>query len=320
MKKQYFKPILENLIKIRLIEEKIVDEYPKQEMRCPVHLSIGQEASSVGVCLNLKKNDQIVLSHRSHAAYLAKGGSRKKMIAELYGKKYGTNFGKAGSMHLFDKEKGVLASIPIVSSGIPMAVGAALKFKLKKLKNIAVAFFGDGSVEEGIFYESVNFAAAKKLPVFFVCENNNYSCYTNLNERQPKGLLKKIGIPFNLKTTIANGKNAVEIFNKSKRIIEEIRRNSNPQILLVDCFRKYEHCGTNIDDGLGYRSQKEIALGNKNCPVEFIKKFSIKKKIFTKKFIFDFEINEKKKIDKIFLEVKRMRNHQMASKLKKIYA
>lgn len=320
MRKQYLKLILENLIKIRLIEEKIVDEYPKQEMRCPVHLSIGQEATSVGVCLNLKKKDQIVLSHRCHAPYLAKGGSPKKMVAELYGKKNGTNFGKAGSMHLFDKEKGVLASIPIVSSGIPMAVGAALKFKLKKLKNIGVAFFGDGSVEEGIFHESINFASSKKIPVLFVCENNNYSCYTNLKERQPKNLLKKIGIPFNVKTTIADGKNAIEIFYKSKKIIEEIKRTSNPQILLVNSFRKYEHCGTNIDDGLGYRTQKEILSGNKNCPVKFIKNFLIKNNIFTKKFILDFETKEKKKIDKMFLDVKRMKNHRMSPTLKKIYA
>ena len=314
------KKILKNLITIRSVEEKIVEEYDKQEIRCPVHLSVGQEASSVGICLNLKKKDQIVLSHRCHSSYIAKGGSINKMVSELYGKSSGTNFGKAGSMHLFDKENGILASIPIVSSGIPMAVGAALNFKLKRSNNIGVAFYGDAAIEEGIFHESLNFAATKKLPILFVCENNNYSCYTNLNERQPKNLLKKIGLPFDIKTTRLSGKNTLDIFKASKKIIKEIRKNSTPQIILIDCFRKYEHCGPLIDDNLKYRTKKEINLGNSHCPVKFYKKYVINKKIFSKSFVEKLEKNEIYKIKKIFEKVKKQKNIRMSKKLQMIYA
>ena len=318
--KKDIRNILKNLIIIRAIEEKIVKEYSNQEIRCPVHLSVGQEATSVGICLNLRKKDQIVLSHRCHSSYIAKGGSIKKMISELYGKSSGTNFGKAGSMHLFDKENGVLASIPIVSSGIPMAVGAALNFKLKKLKNIGVAFYGDAATEEGIFHESLNFAATKKLPILFVCENNNYSCYTNLDERQPKNFLKKIGSSYNIKTNILSGKNAIKIFNSSKKIISEIRKNSYPQIILINCFRKYEHCGPLIDDDLKYRSKTEIKIGNLGCPVNFFKKKVISKKIFTKSFVEKMEKKQIKKINKIFEIVKKEKSKKMNKNLKKIYA
>ncbi len=318
--KNDYNNILKNLITIRSVEEKIVEEYSNQEIRCPVHLSVGQEAISVGVCLNLRKEDQIVLSHRCHSSYIAKGGSIKKMVSELYGKSSGSSFGKAGSMHLFDKENGVLASIPIVSSGIAMAVGAALNFKLKKLNNISVAFYGDAAIEEGIFHESLNFAAAKKLPILFVCENNNYSCYTNLKERQPKNLLKKIGLPFDIKTTHLSGKNALNIFKSSKKIIKQIRKNSYPQILLVDCFRKYEHCGPLIDDNLEYRAKNEIYKGNSQCPVKFFKKYVINKKIFSKSYVEKLERNEIYKIGKIFKNVRREKNVIMSKKLKMIYA
>ena len=317
--KKNYKNILKNLITIRLVEENIVKEYSNQDIRCPVHLSVGQEAISVGICLNLKKKDQIVLSHRCHSSYIAKGGSIKKMISELYGKSSGTNFGKAGSMHLFDKDNGVLASIPIVSSGIPMAVGAALNFKLKKLKNIGVAFYGDAATEEGIFHESLNFAATKKLPILFVCENNNYSCYTNLEERQPKDFLEKIGNSFNIKTNRLSGQNAMKVFNSAKKIINEIRKNSYPQIILIDCFRKYEHCGPLIDDHLKYRSKIEIEKGRLNCPVKYFKKHVISKKIFSKSFLEKLEKKKKKKIKK-FLKLSKEKNYKMSRKLKTIYA
>jgi TPP-dependent pyruvate/acetoin dehydrogenase alpha subunit len=315
-----YKKLLLDLLLIRTLEEKIILEYQKKKIRCPVHLSIGQEASSVGICNNLLKNDQIVLSHRCHASYIAKGGSIKKMISEMYGKSNGCSGGKSGSMHLFDKENGILASVPIVASGIPLAVGAALYFKINKIKNISVAFYGDAAIEEGIFHESINFAAVKKLPILFVCENNNYSCYTGLNQRQPKNLIKKIGSSYNIKTKNLAGNNTIKIYSESKKIIKEIRNNGSPQILLINSFRKFEHCGTEIDDNLNYRNKNEIIKGNNNCPVKFLKNYYIKNNILKKKNINKIELAQKSYINNIFSNVEKYKNINMKKKMKEIYA
>ena len=144
---------------IREVENMIANEYSNQEMRCPVHLSIGQEAIAVGVCENLKKSDQILSAHRSHAHYLAKGGSLDAMIGEIYGKKIGCADGKGGSMHLIDLNVGMIAAVPIVGSTLPIAVGASWANKIKNNNKITCVFFGEGATEEGVFQESLDFAS-----------------------------------------------------------------------------------------------------------------------------------------------------------------
>ena len=131
-----------------------------------------------------KKNDVVVSSHRAHAHYLGKGGNLNQMIAEIYGKKSGCSKGKGGSMHLIDKKCGFLGSTAIVGNSIPVGVGHALYFKIYKKRNVSLIFFGDAGVETGVFYESLNFAVLKNLPTIFICENNFYSVYTPLNQRQ----------------------------------------------------------------------------------------------------------------------------------------
>ena len=166
---------LRDMLRIRMVEEHIADRYPEQEMRCPVHLSIGQEAVAVGVCAALAATDQVVSAHRSHAHYLAKGGDLLGMIGELYGKDVGCCRGKSGSMHLVDPTAGFMAAVPIVGSTIPIGVGLAFASALKGERRVTGIFFGDGSTEEGVFAESLNFAVLKKLPALFICENNFYS-------------------------------------------------------------------------------------------------------------------------------------------------
>ena len=174
------------MLRIRMVEETISRRYSEWKMRCPVHLSIGQEAPAVGVMENLKKEDKIVTAHRSHAHYLAKGGNLNSMIAELYGKETGCAKGKGGSMHLIDLKAGVTAAVPIVGSTIPIGVGLSWSIKLERKKNIVVIFFGDGATEEGVFQESLDFASLHNLPVLFVCENNEFSVYSHLSKRQSK--------------------------------------------------------------------------------------------------------------------------------------
>ena len=171
--KNYHLDIYKNMLRIRLVEEEIAKRYSEQNMRCPVHLSIGQEAIASGVMYNLNKEDKIYSTHRCHAHYLAKGGDLNKMISELHGKASGCCGGRGGSMHLFDDQAGIMSSLPIVGSVIPLAVGNALTFKLKKEKLVSAVFFGDGAIEEGVYHESANFAKIQSLPVLFICENTH---------------------------------------------------------------------------------------------------------------------------------------------------
>ena len=185
--------LLRAMLRIRLIEEEIAARYAEQEMRCPVHLSTGQEAVAVGVCAALRPDDKVVSTHRCHAHYLAKGGDLKAMLAEMHGRAAGCCGGRGGSMHLFDDDAGVLLSLPIVGSCLPIANGVALSMIQRGLDAVSVAFFGDGATEEGVFHETLNFAAVHRLPALFVLENNLYSCYTGLNDRQPA--ISQVSVP-----------------------------------------------------------------------------------------------------------------------------
>ena len=256
------------MLRIRLVEEEIAKRYGEQKMRCPTHLSIGQEAAAVGVSCHLNDSDRAYSSHRAHAHYLAKGGDLKKLIAELYGKSTGCTGGRGGSMHLTDLQVGFVASTAIVGNSIPLAVGNALHQKLQQPGALSVAYFGDGATEEGAFYESANFAAVQKLPVLFVCENNQYSVYTGLKDRQPEGrsivaLSNAIGVP-----AIEMDGNDVEVVSASVgKVIDDIRQGNGPALIECHTYRHREHCGPNWDDDLGYRPEGELARWMKSDPV-----------------------------------------------------
>ncbi|NDB95899.1 MAG: thiamine pyrophosphate-dependent dehydrogenase E1 component subunit alpha [Verrucomicrobia bacterium] len=173
------------MLRIRLVEEAIAEAYPRQEMRCPVHLSIGQEAVAAGTAAALARADLAMSGHRSHAHYLAKGGDLRKMIAELMGRQNGCCRGRGGSMHLIDRSVGFMGAVPIVGSTIPIAVGLAFAEKLRGQTRVTAAFLGEAATEEGVFHESANFASLHRLPVLFVCENNLYSVYSPMAVRQP---------------------------------------------------------------------------------------------------------------------------------------
>ena len=177
--------LFKSMLRIRLFEEKIVELYPEQEMRCPVHLCIGQEAIAAGVSLHLENEDYVFSNHRGHGHAIAKGADMAPLMAEFYGKATGCSKGKGGSMHIIDVDKGMLGTSAIVGGGIPMGVGAALASHIKRDKKITVIYFGDGAADEGVFYESMNFASLKKLPVVFICENNYYATNSHQKARHP---------------------------------------------------------------------------------------------------------------------------------------
>ena len=265
--------LYKQLLKIRIIEEEISDRYSEEKMRCPTHLAIGQEAAAVGVCASLNNNDYAVSGHRAHHHYIAKGGNINKLIAELYGKETGCSGGKGGSMHLVDTNAGFMGSTAIVAGTIPVGVGLSLSQKLKSSKNITCIFFGEAATEEGVFYESINFAALKALPVLFVCENNKFSCFTHLSQRQPESrkifqMVSAMGI----ESFECDGNDVISVYKMANQIIEKIKKGEGPKFLELHTYRWLEHCGPNYDDDLGYRSKIEIKKSRKNDPIKILEK------------------------------------------------
>lgn len=287
--------------RIRMIENEISTRYADQQMRCPIHLSIGQEAIAVGVCSNLTKKDKIVTGHRSHAHYLSKGGSLKKMIAELHGKITGSVKGIGGSMHLIDLIAGVYASVPIVGSALPIGTGIAWANKLNKKKDIVVLFFGDAATEEGVFFESMDFAALHNLRILFICENNEYSIYSHISTRQSKKRkIHKIAKSLGIDSIKLNGNSVEEVFEKTNSIIKSIKKNPRPYFLELKTFRNIEHCGPNNDDDLSYRDRKYLNYWKKRCPVYNYEKKLVNNKCLSFNQIENIEKNVNLEIAKSF--------------------
>jgi pyruvate dehydrogenase E1 component alpha subunit len=256
------------MLRIRGIEERIAAEYAKQEMRCPVHLSVGQEAVAVGTCAVLAPTDEAMSGHRSHAHYLAKGGSLHRMLAEMMGKSEGCTQGLGGSMHLIDKSCGFRGAVPIVGSTIPIATGLAFQHQLDRDCRVVAVFFGDGATEEGVFHESLNFAALKRLPIIFVCENNLYSVYSPLAVRQP-GERSQLGLAtaHGLAAERADGNDVVAVAAAMQRAVERARSGTGPTFLEFPTYRWREHCGPNFDNHLGYRTEAEYVAWKEQCPL-----------------------------------------------------
>lgn len=251
--------MLHGIVRIRMIEERIRDLYAEQEMRCPTHFSIGQEAVAVGVCAHLAREELITSAHRSHAHYLAKGGDLKAMLAELYGKATGCSAGKGGSMHLIDLPAGFLGAVPLVGSTIAIGVGAALSSALQGEPRLMVIFFGDAGVETGVFHESLNFAAVHRLPVVMVCENNLYSVLTPLKWRQPEGReIYQLARGYGVLSRQGDGNDADVVYALAGEVIEHARSGKGPAFVEFKTYRWLEHCGPLDDLHLGYRSREEL--------------------------------------------------------------
>jgi len=260
-------------LRIRMVEEEIVARYPEQEMRCPTHICIGQEAPPVGVSAHLKKPDYVFSAHRSHGHYLAKGGDLKAMVAELYGRATGCAHGIGGSQHLIDLDAGFLGSAPILASTISVGVGAAWAAKRRGDGRVVVIYFGDGATEEGAFHEALNFAGVNHLPVVFVCENNMYSVHSALNIRQPTHrTVKEIGPVHGVEALSADGNDIDSVWQLADYGVQRARTGMQPVLLEFFTYRWKEHCGPNDDLELGYREQSEFDKWRARCPIELYRK------------------------------------------------
>lgn len=254
--------------KIRRVEEKLSELYLAGHIKAPIHLSIGQEAVAAGVMAALEPQDKIVSTHRCHGHYLAKGGDLNKMMAEILGKVTGCCRGRGGTMHLLDNKAGHVVSTPLVGASISFAVGIAMASKMKKENKIAVAFFGDGAVEEGIFWESLNFASVHRLPILFVCENNLYATHSPILRRQPNKEIVSRVKPHNVNTFyVENGNDALTVFRVAKEAIMRTR-SFQPCFIEACTYRLKEHWGVGEDWDLGYRNRKEGEYWTANCPLE----------------------------------------------------
>ena len=257
-----------SLYRIRRVEEKIAEVYPTDKIKSPVHLSIGQEAVSVGVCEALRPNDIAFGTYRSHALYLAKGGNLKAMIAELYGKVTGAAKGKGGSMHLIDLEAGVLGTSAVVGTTIANAVGYAYGLKCRRQDSIVASFFGDGAVDEGVFHESMNFAALKSLPIIFICENNSYAIHTHQRLRQRLLNVCERARVYGMPAERVDDNDVLRIYERVKSAVEALAAGrSGPFFFECMTYRWKEHVGPNEDYHLGYRTKAEAEPWIKSDPV-----------------------------------------------------
>lgn len=257
-----------SLFRIRRVEETIANVYPTDKVQSPVHLSVGQEAASVGVCEALEPADVVFGTYRSHALYLAKGGNLKRMIAELYGKATGCAGGKGGSMHLIDPEAGVMGTSAVVGSTIPQAVGYAWGLNVRGRRAVVASFFGDGAVEEGAFHESLNFAALKRAPVLFVCENNFYAIHTAQAARQSSTDLLERSRAYGIPATRVGDTDAAAVYTAAREAVQAIRAGtSGPQLLECLGYRWREHVGPDEDFRAGYRSRDEAEPWFRRDPV-----------------------------------------------------
>lgn len=262
------------MLRIRKFEEKVAElVYPLKEIICPCHLYIGQEAVATGVCSALKKEDWVFSTHRSHGHYIAKGGDIKALMAELYGRQTGSSRGRGGSMHLASPEWGLPGSSAIVAGTIPLAVGTALAFSMQSKDSVSVAFFGDGAAGEGVFYESLNFASLKKLPVIFVCENNLYSTHLPISACLADVQIWKKAEAFNMPGIRIDGNDAVEVFQSAKNAVELARLGKGPTFIECMTYRWRGHVGPNYDLDKGLRSKEELDYWMNRCPIKAFEEF-----------------------------------------------
>lgn len=261
------KKLYQQLYLVRMAEEKIRELYPQDEMKTPVHLAIGEEAVAVGVCGALGPEDKIFATYRNHGIYLARTGNTDEFFAELYGRSGGMFAGKGGSMHISSPENGFLGTSAVVGTTIPLALGCAHSLIQLKKPGFAVAFFGDGAVDEGAFWESLNFASLKKLPIIFVCEDNNLAIHTFAKDRHGYKSINRIVSQFECNTFESNSTDVEEISNLTKKAKTAWKKNGKPSFLHLHYYRYLEHVGINTDFQFGYRGEDEFKKWFRKDPV-----------------------------------------------------
>jgi pyruvate dehydrogenase E1 component alpha subunit len=281
MDAEVVKKLYKFMLRLRRCEEALMKEYhPADEMRCPVHFCIGQEAVPAALSLLLARDDYLFSHHRSHGYFLAKGASMKSLFAELYGRETGANGGKAGSQDI-SMPSVKFYSGAILTGATAIAVGAGLGFQLKRNSNVAVAGFGEGAADEGIFWEAINYAALRKLPVLFLCENNRYATYSHQLKRHPADNISHRVAAFGVKTCTLFGNDVTAVYLAIDAAIRHVRSGRGPFFIEAYTYRWHGHVGPEDDDYLGYRPESELEFWKTNCPLSLLEEQMIAGELLT---------------------------------------
>jgi acetoin:2,6-dichlorophenolindophenol oxidoreductase subunit alpha len=264
--------LYEKLYLIRKSEEEICARYMQDQMKTPMHMSMGGEAISSGICHALTQDDQVLGTYRTHALYLAKTGETDQFFAEMYGKSTGMVQGKGGSMHLVAPDEGLICTSAIVATNIPVGLGAAYANKVQKNGKIVSVFFGDGAIDEGVFWESINSAALMKLPMLFVCEDNGYAVHIPQNERHGYTSIADIISKFDFEVFSEESTDVEVIYKLAQKAINIIKMKQQPVFLHLKYYRYLEHVGVFEDFKANYRSRDEFEEWRKVDPVELQRK------------------------------------------------
>ena len=289
--KMYF-----TMIKIRDFENAITDVYSRGLMNGLAHLYIGEEAIATGVCANVTSKDYAVSTHRGHGHLIAQGADLKKMMAEVLGRKDGYCKGKGGSMHIMDASKGILGAIGIVGAGIPIATGVAYSAKYRGMDQVAVSFFGDAASNQGTFHESINMAAAWKLPVVYVCENNLFGISVDLRKVTGNPNIADRAFGYGIPGVAIDGNDVLEVYQATHTAFTRARKGEGPT--LIEC-KTYRHKGHHVGDpGNAYRLKKELEAWKKRDPIKTFRGRLIKEKIISEKEIKILEKESRELIEK----------------------
>jgi TPP-dependent pyruvate/acetoin dehydrogenase alpha subunit len=262
-----------SMLRIRRIEEEIERRYSQDQMKTPIHLVIGQEAAAVGACSALRTTDLVYTSHRTHGAYLAKGGDLTRMLCEMHCRINGCVGSRGGSMHLIDKSVGVAGTSAIVGGAVPIATGAALAARMKGEDRVVVVFLGDATTEEGVTAESLNFAALKQIPIVYFCENNFYSVQSPLVTRQPARDIRTWAASHGLPAVAVDGVNVLAVRHAVAEAVTRARSGGGPTFIEVPVYRFRAHGGAGDDSKSGYRDEAERIAWEAVDPLHLFQEF-----------------------------------------------
>jgi len=299
-----YKYLLEKMITIRFAEEIISDNVENGLIKCPCHLAIGQEAIPVGISQFINPNDRVYGTHRSHGHYLSLTMDTYGLFAEILGKSTGCSKGMGGSMHIVSEAHGFGGSVPIVSATIPVAVGAALAMKLSDKNSIALAYFGDGTSEEGALHESLNIASYYNLPVIFVCENNLFSSHMHISERQKFDSIARFADTHGIEYSVIDGNDIEKVIHVAKNAILSAREKKKPFFIEAVTYRWKGHVGHDDNIDVGLERKEDLGPWKRKDPILRLKNALIDKGAISEDWFEKISSSILKKLKKEFEQAK----------------
>jgi pyruvate dehydrogenase E1 component alpha subunit len=266
--KEFKTQLYRTMLRIRRFEETLIDLKARGLIPGVLHLYIGEEATATGTCAALRRDDYITSTHRGHGHCIAKGGDISRMLAELYGRSSGYCRGKGGSMHIADINLGILGANGIVSGGIPIASGAALSVKMRGTEQVVVCFFGDGAANQGAFHESLNMASLWKLPVVYVCENNQYAISTDQSRSSSIRDIYLRRDAYGMHGCMVDGNDVMAVYEAAEQAVARARRGEGPTLMECKTYRWRGHYEGEADRMYTYRRDEEVEEWMRRCPIE----------------------------------------------------